>query len=236
MPACDECGKENPQGTVFCGYCATPLARPPGDIAASKPGGRPIVAPQIRGGSSAPPSKPLKPEVRTPTYQTPPSGGGDGRGKGGFELLPWSELSGGQRAGRVAAGAILLFLIFFFLRGILRDFTGSRGSSGSTPTAEGSGAPITEGDRKDGIESLCKVFQIYGLPKNDHDATEAAHNAAELFKLAGNQSPERSEYILNSIVQEFRAAKLGQSDCAEAGAPLPTNEQTPDTSSPDIQR
>jgi len=80
------------------------------------------------------------------------------------------------------------------------------------------------------------VFQIYGLPKNDHDATEAAHNAAELFKLAGNQSPERSEYILNSIVQEFRAAKLGQSDCAEAGAPLPTNEQTPDTSSPDIQR
>jgi len=234
MPACAQCGKENPEGTAFCGYCATPLTRPAADIAAqsSKPGGRPIVAPQIRGGS--PPPKPSKPEIRTPTFQAPPSSGGGGRGKGGFELLPWSELSPSQRAGRAVAGVVLLFMVFFFLRGILRDVTGSRGNSAPAPAAEGSNAPITEGDRKDGIESLCKVFQIYGLPKKDKDAAEAAHNAAELFKLAGNQSPERSQYILTSIVQEFQAGKLGQSDCAQAGAPIPTNPpDSSDNPSPD---
>jgi len=238
MPACGQCGKENPEGTAFCGYCATPLTRPAADIAAqsSKPGGRPIVAPQIRGGSSPQP-KPSKPEIRTPTFQTPPSSGGGGRGKGGFELLPWSELSASQMAGRVVAGVVLLFMVFFFLRGILRDVTGSRGNSAPAPAAEGSNAPITEGDRKDGIESLCKVFQIYGLPKDDKGATEAAHNAAELFKLAGNQSPERSEYILTSIVQEFRGGKLTQTDCAQAGAPIPTNPaDSTDTSSPDTPR
>ena len=118
-----------------------------------------------------------------------------------------------------------------------RDVTGSRGNSAPAPAAEGSNAPITEGDRKDGIESLCKVFQIYGLPKNDKDAAEAAHNAAELFKLAGNQSPERSTYILTSIVGEFRGGQLGQADCAQAGAPIPTNPaDSTDTSSPDTPR
>ena len=120
---------------------------------------------------------------------------------------------------------------------MLRGVTGGRGTIEPAPSTEGSNAPITEGDRKDGIESLCKVFQIYGLPKNDHDATDAAHNAAELFKLAGNQSPERSSYILTSIVGEFRSGKLGGADCATAGAPVPTNAaESPDNSSPDVQR
>jgi hypothetical protein len=121
---------------------------------------------------------------------------------------------------------------------MLRSVTGGRGTIEPAPSAQGSGsdAPITEGDRKDGIESLCKVFQIYGLPKNDHDATDAAHNAGELFKLAGNQSPERSSYILTSIVGEFRSGKLGQADCATAGAPVPTNAaESPDNSGPDAQ-
>jgi hypothetical protein len=152
-------------------------------------------------------------------------------------LLPWSELSQGQRAGRIVAGVVVLFLIFFFLRGMLHGLMGSSGTSASAPSAEGSNAPITEGDRKDGIESLCKVFQIYGLPKNDSGANEAVHNAVELFKLAGNQSPERSTYILTSIVGDFRSGKLGQADCAQAGAPIPVNpSDTPDNSSPDIQR
>ena len=70
-----------------------------------------------------------------------------------------------------------------------------------------------------------------------HYATEAAHNAAELFKLAGNQSPERSTYILTSIVGEFRGGQLGQADCAQAGAPIPTNPaDSTDTSSPDTPR
>jgi len=237
MPACGQCGKDNPEGTAFCGHCAAPLmtrASDPGS-SSSTPGGKPIVSPQIRGGSSLPP----KPSIRTPTFQTPGSsgGGGKGRSKGGFELLPWSELSPSQRAGRVVAGVVVLFLIFFFFRTILRGLIGGRGTVEPAPSAEGSNAPITEGDRKDGIESLCKVFQIYGLPKNDHDATDAAHNAEELFKLAGNQSPERSNYILTSIVGEFRSGKLGQADCATAGAPVPTNAaESPDASSPDVPR
>ncbi len=136
----------------------------------------------------------------------------------------------------MVAGIFVLFLIFFFFRTILRGLVGGHGTIQPAPSADGSNAPITEGDRKDGIESLCKVFQIYGLPKNDHDATDAAHNAAELFKLAGNQSPERSNYILTSIVGEFRSGKLGQADCSNAGAPLPTTEESPDNSSPDIRR
>jgi hypothetical protein len=235
MPACGQCGKDNPEGTAFCGYCATPLARPASDPSSqsSKPGGKPIVSPQIRGGSSSSQPKPFKPEIRTPTFHTPPPSGGD-RGSGGFELLPWSELSPGQRAGRVVAALVVVFLIFFFLRGMLRSLIGSRSSSESATVAQGANAPITDGDRRDGIESLCKVFQIYGLPKNDSGATEAVHNAAELFKLAGNQSPERSTYILTSIVGEFRAGKLGETDCAQAGAPIPTNPvESPDDSSPD---
>ena len=211
-----------------------PVTDPVGQ--SSKPAGRPIVAPQIRGGSPPPTSpRPFKPETRTPTSSS--SGGGGGKkGKGGFELLPWSELSAGQRAGRVAAGAIVLFLILFFLRGMLRSVGGS-GASVPAISADGSNAPITDGDRKDGIESLCKVFQIYGLPKNDSGANEAVHNAVELFKLAGNQSPERSTYILSAIVGDFRSGKLGQADCAQAGAPIPVNpSEAPDNSSPDIPR
>jgi len=210
-----------------------PVTDPVGQ--SSKPAGRPIVAPQIRGGSPPPTSpRPFKPETRTPTSSS--SGGGGKKGKGGFELLPWSELSAGQRAGRVAAGAIVLFLILFFLRGMLRSVGGS-GASVPAISADGSNAPITDGDRKDGIESLCKVFQIYGLPKNDSGANEAVHNAVELFKLAGNQSPERSTYILSAIVGDFRSGKLGQADCAQAGAPIPVNaSDTPDNSSPDIPR
>jgi len=237
MPACGQCGKDNPAGTAFCGYCGTPLAKPAGDPASPslKPGGKPIVLPQIRGGSSSPQPKQFKPEIRTPTFHTPPPSGGD-KGSGGFELLPWSELSGGQRAGRVVAGLVVLFLILFFVRGMLRALNISRGANEPAPSADGSNAPITDADSKDGIESRCKVFQIYGLPKNDHDAAEAARNAAELFKLAGNQSLDRSTYILTSIVGDFRTGKLGQADCAQAGAPLPTNPpESPDNSSPDAQ-
>ena len=214
MPACEHCGKDNPEGTVFCGYCAAPLMSEP------KPAGRKIVAPQIRGGSPPPasPAEPPKLEIRTPAFQTlAPSGAG--RGKGGFELLPWSQLSATQRAGRVGAGAIALLLMLFAVRGMLHSLIGSN-ASGSAPTADGANLPIAEGDRKDGIESLCKVFQIYGLPQNASGATEAVHNAVPLFKLADNQSPERSRYVLTSIVGEFRGGKLGEADCAQAVAPL----------------
>src|SRR5208337_2338601 len=164
----------------------------------------------------------------------PPSNGDEDKGKGGFQLIPWSELSPAQRAGRSIAAVVGLILILFLVCVMWRSVGGARiGSSASAPSAESSGAAITEGDRKDGIESLCKVFQIYGLPKNDSDATEDARNAGEL---AGSQSPERSAYILTNVVADFRGGKLGQSDCSDAGAPLPTNEETPDNSAPDVQR
>jgi hypothetical protein len=238
MPACGQCGKDNPEGTVFCGYCATPLARPAGDPKSPRPsGGNPAPAPSTRGASPQP--KPFKPEIRTPIIHSaapgPAGGGGKAKG-GGFELIPWSELSSGQRAGRAVAAAVVLLLLFFFVRALLRDLVAGGGATSPAPAVQSSNLPITDNDRKDGIESLCKVFQIYGLPRSDRDATEAARNAGELFKLAGNQSPERSEYILNAIVGEFRSGKLGQPACAEAGAPLPTSEPTNDTSTPDVNR
>jgi len=227
MPACRQCGKQNPEGTVFCGYCAASLA------AQSKPAvqsgsPKPSVTAQPKVLEPAPsspkheikppPAKMLKPEARLQgAYgQSPPPA--ESKGKA-IEWLPWSELSGGQRAGRAAAGVVGLLLIFFFLRGILRGM-GSSTSSASAP--QSSEVAMSEGDRKDGIESLCKVFQIYGIPKNEQDASGAAKNAAELFKLAGNQSPERSMFILTTIAGQFRDGTLKAVDCAEAGAPIGT--------------
>jgi hypothetical protein len=235
MPACRQCGKDNPEGTIFCGYCATPLARPAGDfIAPPTPSGDPVSAPPIHGSSPQP--KPSKPEIRRPVIATPPPPTDGGKRKGGFELIPWNELSSTQKIGRSIAVIIAMFLIFFFIRGILRGIGAPSGTSAKAPSAQGSGSPLTEDDRRDGIESLCKVFQIYGIPKSDHDAAEAARNAAELFKLSGNQSPDRSAYILAAIVQEFRSGKLSEPDCAQAGLPIATTEQNTDNSTPDINR
>ena len=220
MGACSQCGKENPEGTAFCGFCAAPLLKSGADPAGLK-AGNPIPSSSIRGGTTPP--KPSKPEIRTPTFSAPPP---PQKGKGGFEWIPWSELSSTQRAGRSVAIAVVALLFIIFVRVLLGSLAGGHGAGTSVTTEEGSNPPITEGDRKDGIESLCKVFQIYGLPKNEHDASEAAHNAAELFKLAGNQSPERSSFILGTIVGEFRSGKLGKSDCEAAGAPLPANVET----------
>ena len=234
MPACRQCGKQNPEGTAFCGYCAATLA------ASSKPPVAPSPNPSIGAQAKTPPeptasilkhevktqaapAKVFKPESRLQPgrAQTPPSPPpGDGKAKGGsIEWLPWGELSAGQRAGRAAAGLVVLILIFFFLRGMLR---GVSSSNTGASEQQSSAVAMSESDRKDGIESLCKVFQIYGIPKNQQDAAGAAKNAAELFKLAGNQSPERSRFILTAIAEDFRAGTLTGNDCAQAGAPIAT--------------
>jgi hypothetical protein len=243
MPACRQCGKQNPEGTLFCGYCAATLASP--SKAPIAPQSKPTVAPSGSnpsiGAQTKPPPEPtasilkheikaqaapakvFKPESRlqpgraqTPPPPPPPA---DAKAKGGsIEWLPWGDLSAGQRAGRALAGVVVLILIFFFLRGMLR---GVASSNQSTSDPEGAVA-MSDTDRRDGIESLCKIFQIYGIPKNQQDATGAAKNAAEMFKLAGNQSPERSTFILTAIAEEFRAGKLQGNDCAQAGAPIST--------------
>jgi hypothetical protein len=233
MPACRQCGKQNPEGTVFCGYCAASLA------GAATPAGTTSAAPRSPVGAQArvlepepsapkhevkpPPAKVLKPESRLQAARTPPPPPADSKGKGGIEWLPWSELSAGQRAGRASAGVVGLLLIFFFIRGIFRGIAPSNGSASAPQSSE---VPMTDGDRKDGIESLCKVFQIYGMPKSEQDASGSAKNAAELFKLAGNQSPERSMFILTTIAGQFRDGTLKASDCAEAGAPIGTAENS----------
>ncbi len=236
MPACRQCGKDNAEGMVFCGYCATPLARPTANPASPqpKPSGNPVALPPIYGSS---PPQLFKPEIRTPVIHTSPPPSDEGKGKGGFQLIPWSELSLAQRAGRSIAALVVLLLIFLVVRVLWHVLRGATSATSENAASDqNSVVPVTEGDRKDGIESLCKVFQIYGIPKNDHDATEAARNAAELFKLAGNQSPERSAYILTTIVREFRSGKLSQPDCAEAGAPIGTTQQGTDDSTPDVNR
>jgi hypothetical protein len=239
MPACGQCGRENPEGTAFCGFCGYPLAKPAGKSSSSqlKPGVNPVSLPSVKPPPPppAPPAKMLrKPEVRMQTFATPPPAD-EGKGRGGFEWIPWSELSPGQRAGRSVALVVAVLVILFLLRGMLRG-VGGGGTAATAPAAQSASA-LSEADRKDGIESLCKVFQIYGLPKSDKDATEAASNAAELYKLSGNQSPERSAYILNAVVAEFRAGKLKQPDCAEAGYPLPVTEAAPDDNSiPDASK
>jgi hypothetical protein len=232
MPACRQCGKQNPEGTVFCGYCATTLAMPKPPVvppptapvgAPAKPVPEPtasILKHEVK--AQAAPAKVFKPESRLQpgrAQNQPPPPPADAKAKGGsIEWLPWGDLSAGQRAGRALAGVVVLILIFFFLRGMLR---GVASSSQSTADQQGE-VSMSDSDRKDGIESLCKIFQIYGIPKNQQDAVGAAKNAAEMFKLAGNQSPERSTFILTAIAEEFRAGKLQGDDCAQAGAPLAT--------------
>ncbi len=158
--------------------------------------------------------RPPRPEPRIP----PPLA--INKNKGRVEWIPWGDLSAGQRLGRLGAILIAFFLVYFFLRGILRGVISRSGVRQPAPVAETSEVPLTEGDRKDGIESLCKVFQIYGTPKKPADAAQSAKNAAELFKLAGNQSHGRSVFILSSLAREFQTRALRASDCAQAGVPL----------------
>ena len=155
----------------------------------------------------------LAPIVRRPESMRPDGG-----------IFEWSEFSPEEKVGTlISLPLVVLFLVLFF-GGMLNGLTGERGANEGASPEERWNAPITKSDRKEGIESLCKVFQIYGLPKNAKDATEAAHKAADLFELASNQSPERNDYILTSLVGQFRGGKLTQSDCEQVGAPLPTTE------------
>jgi hypothetical protein len=210
MPACGQCGKENPAGTTFCGHCGASLAAP--------------AKPASRNPPAAPPSQAMhevKAQPRPPRLEAripppPPIN----KNKGRIEWIAWSDLSAGQRLGRAGAILIAVFLVYFFLRAIVRDLVFRPGESQPAQVAETPQVPLTQGDRKDGVESLCKVFQIYGMPKKPDDAAQSAKNAAELFKLAGNQSHDRSVFILNALAREFQTGALRGSDCAQAGVPL----------------
>ena len=215
MPACAHCGRQNPEGTSFCGFCAAPLtpaaAASAGEKTSTAHFGAPPGKPEAKAQSKAAP-----PEFRRPV----PEEAAQAARKGGIEFLPWSELSGGQKAGRAIALGVAALIVLLALRGVIRMTIGERGASAPAPSGPGAIENLSAGDRKDGIVSLCKVFQIYGMPKTRDDADAAAKNAAELFKLAGNQSPEQSAIILRIVAQEFSNGRLGTADCAAAGQPI----------------
>jgi hypothetical protein len=139
--------------------------------------------------------------------------------KGGIEWIPWSELSAGQKVGRLLVTVIVLVLGFAVIR-IALDFALAKKGAPRNPVASVDTAPLTASDRTDGVQSLCKVFQIYGMPRTPADADAAAKNAQQLFKLAGNESPGRSAFILSAIAHEFQRGKLKASDCTAAGEPV----------------
>jgi hypothetical protein len=56
-----------------------------------------------------------------------------------------------------------------------------------------------------------------------------------LFKLAGNQSVERSSYILSTLAQQFRGGSLKPHDCADAGVPLTSSDAAETAPPPNAQ-
>lgn len=209
MPACAQCGKDNPLGTTFCGHCGASLT-----ATGAKPAGHTTLAAKEAMHEIKAQPRPARPE---PRISTPPP---IAKSRGGLEFIPWSDLTPGQRIGRVGAILIAVFLVYFFLRTILRGLLSRSPVAQPAPVSENSQLPLSDADRKDGIESLCKVFQIYGMPKKPEDAAQSAKNASELFKLAGNQSHDRSLFILGALASEFQRNTLRGSDCAQAGVPL----------------
>lgn len=179
---------------------------------------------EVRLPSSPPPIKLQKAEARPTGRAGAPQAAGAAKTQ--IEFLPWSQLSGAQRMGRIGLVALGIVVIFFVIRGVTAYL--HPGGVVVKPTIQQTEQPkqalLTPEDRKDGVRSLCKVFNIYGMPKSASDAAEDATNAGELFKLAGNQSPGRSAFILTTLAQEFQAGKLGASDCSAAGTPLDSSD------------
>jgi hypothetical protein len=151
--------------------------------------------------------------------------------KGGIEWIPWNELSFGQKMGRMLVTLVIVVLGFAVIR-IALDLALHRANAPEHPGLVADSAPLTAADRKDGVQSLCKVFQIYGMPRTAGDADAAARNAEALFKLAGNESPGRSAFILTTIAHDFQSGKLKADECAAAGEPVSANADPPKASAP----
>jgi hypothetical protein len=182
-----------------------------------------------------PPTSPVPPRGSGPAVRLKPPQGifktspapPPVRRKGGIEWIPWGDLNGGQKLGRLLALAVFVVAILIVARGVMRKMRPATSETVQAPALEISASDIalTSNDRRDGIVSLCKVFQVYGVPNSDDTATNAAKNAAQLFKLA-KQTPERSLFILNAVAHEFSSGKLTGADCATAGEPLPAATDT----------
>ncbi len=107
MPACAQCGKQNPEGNVFCGSCGIPLAGGGalGDAQAS----------HQRMGGSAP--RPFTPSAEPSHLRRDPE-----RRKR-IEWIPWNHLTVGQKIGRsILLMMVLIVVIIVGLRVINRIF------------------------------------------------------------------------------------------------------------------
>jgi hypothetical protein len=206
MPACRQCGKENPGGTTVCIYCTTPIA---GDLKASAAS----EASSVHKVVFTPPP-PLK---RVAPVQTAPAS----KPNKGIEWIPWSELSGGQKAGRAIAALLAALVIAYLLRTFLGGAKSPVGTS-IAPNSQPTEQPLTAQDRVDGLASICPTLKIYGIPKNDDEALNVARHSEDLFKLPGDRTVEHSTSILTALAHEFQSGSLSMNACppppAAAGA------------------
>jgi hypothetical protein len=217
---CGKCGKENSEGVSFCGYCAAPMN-------ADAPAPEQMYTPLQRPDSSHSGARHSMPrELRLSMDNATAE-----EKKGGIEWIPWSELSSGQKAGRLLITLLVLALGFAVIR-IALGFALTRHGGAQNPAPSADAGPLSASDRSDGVQSLCKVFQIYGMPLTPNDADAAAKNAQELFKLAGSESPGRSAFILTTLAHQFQAGKLNADDCAAAGEPVSVSSGTSPQSPP----
>ena len=217
MPACRQCGKENPGGTTVCVYCATLVSADPKVTAESE------ASSQVHKVVFSPP--PLAAKRIGPIQSAPP------KPSKGIQWIPWSELSGGQKAGRAIAAMLAVVAILFLLRTFLGRLKLPGDQTVATTTAQSSEPPLTAADRADGLASICPTIKIYGLPKNDDEALNVANHSEDLFKLPGDRSVARSIFILTSLAHEFQRGSLAMSACPPPSAPAP-NQMPAAASSP----
>jgi hypothetical protein len=209
MPACGQCGQENPAGTTVCSNCATPLA------ADAKSAGDTVAPSQVHKVVFTPPPAPkqVKRPASIPAAPAAKSGGG-------IEWIPWSEMSGAQKAGRAGAIGVAILVVLF----MMRMFFGGAKSSVETVIgvrAQPSEPPLTDADQADGLASLCQTLKIYGIPKDDNEAADVARHSEDLFKLPGDRSVARSIFVLTTLAHEFQTGALAMSACP---APSASNE------------
>jgi hypothetical protein len=250
MAACDKCGTQNPEEAAVCEGCGAAMASQAPAAGSVADAEQPFPVYQPPRSSAQPSSVHSRASANAASAQHHPEHGtnsgshkrSDKAHSGppdfhhlmidpdslphphtGIELMPWKDLSTAQKASRLAVAGVGVVLLALAVHGFIGMIGGSSGPAGVKSAADSAAAAMGESERKDGIQSLCKVFQIYGLPKSAGDADAAAKNAAELFKLPGSEPQARSVAILTQIAHEFSDGKLKAADCAAAGEPLPTS-------------
>jgi len=192
MLACKKCGKPNPEGNLFCGSCGSPLSTQAGPTPAAGEGASPVT------------SRPSRPS----------STGVSARKR--IEWIAWSELTTGQKFGRVVAIALASAVVLVVVALVAKRLLPTALSSVRPHTAKVTLPPPTAKEKTEAVTLLCQVFAVNGMPADDAQAIAAANSAEELFGTKVSQSPQRVRFVLATVAHEFSAGKLGAGDCSEA--------------------